>query len=393
LFNELNYRQSSGGAPSSDVCDFLLYLYNRGQFPIYTLIQALTYLRKFVSLGHREGLTDWTWRLVFLLSTLLADKMLEDRAVKTSAASQLFPAVPLQDMKRIERAFVTLFSHNMNVATSGEFSASVQEYLALGKDLSCSLLVHKIRNSEYIKWVLADMAACDKLSNSTNYENSHTKSNLPAVSGTKQGFSFVVPPARPMRAPSPAPMFSFKLPLPTVQTFSRPASPALQIANSPREPIPMTASLPGQIYRSGSFTVPIASSPRASGVAVPPPMDNRAGNLLSQPAMPYARAASPLRSQTPGGLGSSVNFRPSGPPAPIVFQRRTPTPHVARPGWTPTQPVITQPVAPLQSLPTYPAPNTFLAGRNLLTHLRMPSREAVTVDDRGRGGSSSQPNS
>jgi len=120
LFQEAQYHQSKPSTPYIDpftktlhditaghVTEFILMLLHRGYFDVSEFIISVIYLLRF---RDQSGicLHTTTWRPLFVTSLLLADKMWEDKSVKNSSLTMLFPVLSNAELFELE---VVLLEH------------------------------------------------------------------------------------------------------------------------------------------------------------------------------------------------------------------------------------------------------------------------------------------
>ncbi|CAK0871391.1 unnamed protein product, partial [Prorocentrum cordatum] len=87
------------------VADFILKMLHLGDFDVCEFIISVLYIEKF---RKSTGLALYAsmWRPLFLVALLLADKMWEDKSVKNSSMTMLFPVLTCSELNDLEMMFV-----------------------------------------------------------------------------------------------------------------------------------------------------------------------------------------------------------------------------------------------------------------------------------------------
>jgi len=154
LFNEFKYNERKEGIYSranvedtslQAVAGFILEVLQRGNFSPLDFVMSLFYYSE--ALGRAElSVHCNVWRLLFVATLLLADKMWEDRCVKTGDFIGAFPVVAKFQMVEMELAVLKLMSFNLFVPAS-VFKRWIQTLSEEELQLEIGTLV---QNSEYV---------------------------------------------------------------------------------------------------------------------------------------------------------------------------------------------------------------------------------------------------
>lgn len=116
------YAVSCLDASPDGVSRFILDIFKRGFFDVVQLVVCIHYLKRFTE---RSGvpLHVSLWRPLFLTALLISDKMWEDRSVKNSSITLLFPVLGPAELYDLEVLFLKELEHKTYL--------SVQDYKRL----------------------------------------------------------------------------------------------------------------------------------------------------------------------------------------------------------------------------------------------------------------------
>merc|ERR1719240_2595958 len=85
----------------SSVCSFMLNILQHGIFSVVVVIVSVIYLGRFKEKSNIT-LHECTWRPLFITSLLIADKMWEDKPIRNSSMSKLFPVLTNLELNKME---------------------------------------------------------------------------------------------------------------------------------------------------------------------------------------------------------------------------------------------------------------------------------------------------
>ena len=129
LFNERQYHKtkdmtglqpfvdSLGDASGLHVASFISTIMQQGLFGVNTFVSSMVY----VSRLKRETnilLHYSNWRVVFIVTLLIADKFLEDRPVKNSSICQIFPVLSISELNKLESYVLRVTAFNVVLGNS-----------------------------------------------------------------------------------------------------------------------------------------------------------------------------------------------------------------------------------------------------------------------------------
>lgn len=154
LFDEFKYNERKEGvfarktiqdSSLQSVASFILEVLKRGGFSPLDFLMSLFYYSEVLAKAELDVHSN-IWRLLFVTTMLLADKMWEDRSVKTSDFMGAFPIVTKFQMIEMELAVLKLMSYNLCVPVSA-FRRWMNTLCAEELQGEIGMLV---QNSEYI---------------------------------------------------------------------------------------------------------------------------------------------------------------------------------------------------------------------------------------------------
>jgi len=142
LFYEKQYHDKEGLSPSFiesvDDCSvvhissFILSILHQGIFGVSGLIISVFYLSRFNEVNGTM-LHMYTWRPLFITALLLADKMWEDKPMRTSSLSKLFPVLSNAELLNLEETFLCEIGFRLMVLP-GDFVAFCEQLLTENVD-------------------------------------------------------------------------------------------------------------------------------------------------------------------------------------------------------------------------------------------------------------------
>jgi len=163
LFLELQYHdkpdlnsifpESVHDASALHVCSFILSILHQGVFSVSAFIVSVIYLSRFKECSH-ISLHAVTWRPLFLVSLLLADKMWEDKPVRNSSLAKLFPVLSTDELNMLENRFLMQVKFGITV-TPDLFCAFCEKLLT--EDVQ-SVILKGVTDSEYAQTLAQDAA-------------------------------------------------------------------------------------------------------------------------------------------------------------------------------------------------------------------------------------------
>eukprot|EP00916_Digyalum_oweni_P025531 GHVL01042040.1.p1 GENE.GHVL01042040.1~~GHVL01042040.1.p1 ORF type:complete len:1523 (+),score=288.15 GHVL01042040.1:133-4569(+) len=109
------YSESVQRKSSQDLCTFILSILQNGMFSVSAFIVAVLYIGRFKSATH-ICIHKLTWRPLFLVSLLVADKMWEDKPVRNSSMPKLFPVLKSAELNLLENTFLMHLKFHLNVS-------------------------------------------------------------------------------------------------------------------------------------------------------------------------------------------------------------------------------------------------------------------------------------
>lgn len=134
----LPYLETYRDTSANHVATFVLGVMQRGQFSVAELIISMIFILRSKILLHAE-----TWRPLFLVSLLVADKMFEDSPIQNKSIVQLFPVVTKAEFFVLE---ITLYSRlNNDARCSDEKFRSFCEQM-LGEQIAAEVAAYVLNN-------------------------------------------------------------------------------------------------------------------------------------------------------------------------------------------------------------------------------------------------------
>ena len=102
---------------NSSCCRFMKLLHKCGKYSVECNIVALVYLNRMSNFKHL-ALTTVNWRAVWLTCIMVAQKMWDDKPLKTSAFAQLVPPITKGNLKDFEIEALQLLDYSIGVKPS-----------------------------------------------------------------------------------------------------------------------------------------------------------------------------------------------------------------------------------------------------------------------------------
>ena len=230
------------------VTSFILSLLHQGMFSINTFIAGIIYLSRFKE-STEVSLHTSNWRPLFIISLIVADKVWEDRPVKNSCISKLFPVLSNEEINILEHFFLKAIS--FKVVITAEVFTNFREKLML-------------------EVINPDIRACV---NRSEFINQGGSENIPKASNIK-------PVMKPINYPRHSTPISM-IPQPVL------------IKMPLQRPLKMTSVLGTPVLRAPV----VVSTPRAFSQA---PGILRSGSIEPFRRRPVVSGSSFVRSFTPG---------------------------------------------------------------------------------------------
>jgi len=215
LFLELQYHdkpylnsifpESVHDASALHVCSFILSILHQGVFSVSAFIVSVIYLSRFKECSH-ISLHAVTWRPLFLVSLLLADKMWEDKPVRNSSLAKLFPVLSTDELNMLENRFLMQVKFGITV-TPDLFCAFCEKLLT--EDVQ-PVILKGVTDSEYAQTLAQDAAQAPVVTPKPTAESSDgarrslvsRKRDEGKVAGSQAGGTVRPLPARNGRSPS-----------------------------------------------------------------------------------------------------------------------------------------------------------------------------------------------
>ena len=110
------FRESLEDASVVHVASFILSLMHQGLFGVHTFVAAIIYLSRFKE-ATEVSLHRMNWRPLFVIALLVADKSWEDRPVKNSCLSKLFPVFSNEELNSLEYFFLRSISFRVLISS------------------------------------------------------------------------------------------------------------------------------------------------------------------------------------------------------------------------------------------------------------------------------------
>ena len=86
------------------VATFIMSIMEEGLFDVKSLVAAIIYLSRFKEVT-KVLVHKYSWRLLFVVALLVADKANEDKPIRNKAISNLFPVLTLRELNELELLF------------------------------------------------------------------------------------------------------------------------------------------------------------------------------------------------------------------------------------------------------------------------------------------------
>jgi hypothetical protein len=99
------------------IVKFISNVYDRVQYPPECNIIALVYVNRFMELG-KMSLTPRTWTNIWIATIIVAQKMWDDRAFKTSAFLSILPGVTKHALRDMEWKLLDVVNFDISVKSS-----------------------------------------------------------------------------------------------------------------------------------------------------------------------------------------------------------------------------------------------------------------------------------
>ncbi|CAD7943935.1 unnamed protein product [Amoebophrya sp. A25] len=110
------FRSSITDRSALHISSFILSILHQGIFSVSAFICSVIYLSRFKELSHIT-LHLTTWRPLFLVTLLMADKQWEDKPVRNSSLAKLFPVLTTRELNKLEHFVLERLNFNLLIKT------------------------------------------------------------------------------------------------------------------------------------------------------------------------------------------------------------------------------------------------------------------------------------